>query len=282
MDGCRTTDFSAEVELDYAPLATDARRDTIGSTDVRVRVGDRCEVAWEAGPPKGRSSAGLAAAVRAPTSPAAKRLAVSAIKALKKPPPADATPRQPLLYSPDESDTPLPGACGYAIPSYEGEYAESCEPYVDVTVPHGRAEILRAAAADLNVTCAIAADAVGDQFGDQIRAVTMTGKVTHECRFVEPLHRHQISAELSPDAVSKVSKGSRVSVAGHRGFADCRAEAITCRFVVSLSTNPDDAGALELDIRKQPGAAVIDESLPHDTRHTAERVLADIVRAHFS
>jgi hypothetical protein len=278
-DGCRTTDAAMEVELGYATTAS-GTPDRIGSTDVRLRPGTPCEVTWAAGPPAERSPDALAATVRAPSCPAAKQLAGAAITALAKPPTTDVSPQWPLLYGPDESDTPLPGACGFAVPGYEnGEYEETCEPYVEVPVPSGRAEILRAAAADLNVTCALAANAVADEFGEQLAPVTMTGKATRECLFVEPPHRYQLAVELSPGPLR--GDGRRVDVAGHRAVADCESESVTCRITVAASTNPDDAGTLDLEIRKRPGAEFVDETLSPDIQDKAERVLAGVLRTHF-
>jgi hypothetical protein len=207
---------------------------------------------------------------------------------LRKPPPSDVAPQRPLLYGPDEPDMPRPGACGHAtlLHPYEGAEQDKCEPYVKVSVPRGREEIIRAAAADLNVTCALAVEPIAARFGTDLKPVTVYGKVTEgACYFVEPLHRVQIEVTISPDPVDKRARGPvadmrRAEIAGRRGYVDPQADCLSCQTLVSMSENPADGGVVELNVRNGPGQSTAGP-LSENDKDKAELVLADIVREHF-
>lgn len=121
--------------------------------------------------------------------------------------------RGSLLYEADEDDVRAQGACADYMPVWYGRRYESaqsvppapaCYSYDEPEVPDDPAEIVIAAEADPNVTCAIAADAVHEEFGNRLRPATLDpdkkaqplpGQAVFRvrpCVFVDPQRKVQV------------------------------------------------------------------------------------------
>ena len=112
LDDCAEDKAAASLYFDYGTPGVDTdhvkyAKDVVGDTTVwRYELADGCRVEWQAGPPRHQAEVGLRALVRSPTCEGAKQLAGSVMTFLAQDPPNDVTPRQPLLYKPDEPDMP--------------------------------------------------------------------------------------------------------------------------------------------------------------------------------
>jgi hypothetical protein len=161
-----------------------------------------CTVQWSNGP------AGVGAEqlmeLSAPDCPRAEQLVAPVLRA----PTAGSTvvARHGLLYRPDEPDLPVAGACGF----YTTDPAR-CQPYVAVTVPGRAAELVRAAATDLHVNCAIAVDAVRERVGAGHRPVVDDAV---GCVFVEPTRTTRVAVRLVPGRGRSEPDATSASIVG--------------------------------------------------------------------
>lgn len=190
-----------------------------------------------------------------------------------KEPPQRVAPQRPLLYRFDEPDSPRVGACAYVED-------EPCEPYVEVPVPTGQAEIVRAAEADVNVKCAIAIEAVTTHFGAGMLAVTVPDDRLTKCVFVEPERSVQVEVNLWADPADRVTTGRpghrEIELAGHPGYLRSRNDELD--YSLATSTRTDEPGTLRLDVIPGPLGG---ERLAPEIEDKAESVLTDILRKRF-
>ncbi|HET9141794.1 hypothetical protein [Actinophytocola sp.] len=184
-----------EVSYDQVPGAPKQSRQVGGKT---VDVGDfgtGCVLTWNQGP-SGVGSQWFAAQIfrlGAPDCDSAARLAEQAmLLAGQQPADAAAAPQRPLLYNPDEPQSPSVGACvDFSVPRSELD----CEPYHETSVPRGADQIMAAASANRNVQCAVFGDAVKAQLGPTFQAMTWGA----HCFFVESGHTLQIQVNVDAD-----------------------------------------------------------------------------------
>ncbi|HEX6356018.1 hypothetical protein [Actinophytocola sp.] len=247
---------------------------TIGGTQVRVYDEEDCVVSWRQEPFDVRyaSTPDYPVVVRTPDCDTSKDLAESLMAVLEKAPPSDVAPQRPLLYRPDELDSPYPGACAYV----DELDPNRCEPYVEVMVPDDPAEILRAANDDADVQCAMAVRSVGTRFGSKLVPVADSEAGTR-CFFVEPERRLQLTFSLSHGKVVNDFDGKPVTIAGHPGFVTTDKASIT--YELSTATKLDGEGTVALSVSAGPATA---EVLAPGTDENAESVLTDVLREYFS
>jgi hypothetical protein len=206
--GCETSkktdqnakpDFSTtpelEVAYDQAPAApTESRQ--IGGKVAEVRgYPNSCALIWNQADSQTGNQwfAALVVKLTAATCDTAAQLAEQVVHLFDQAPSdASAPPQRPLLYQPQDNDNPGPGACADFGALGAGP---DCEPYHEVVVPHGTDQIMQAAAANRNITCAVFLDAIKTHFGPSFNALTWGA----HCFFVEPTHALQITVNVNPD-----------------------------------------------------------------------------------
>jgi hypothetical protein len=204
--------------------------DTVGGTPVVVETGDRCSVSWRAGPE-------LLAKLEQSDCGAAKETAGRAMAVLGTPPP-DTAPQRPLLYAWDEPDVPFPGACRY-------DRSPECQPYVEVPVPDGTAEIVRHAVADPNVSCAVSVDVVTERFGDELAPTTSGGS----CDYHSPEKRLSVRIVIGDQPLDAENwddtdvGGRAAKVELHEAFGQLR---------VALAEEPSAGSVLGVSLRALP------------------------------
>jgi hypothetical protein len=285
MDRCLDQHSKAVLQFKYSTLdyPTDAWRPaTISGVEVWTHEDPNpnapsCFAEWSIGPAAShaRNGAQLIASVGAVDCGRVTPLVEPLITTLRKPPP-QVDPQRPLLYRPDEPDSPRPGACAYAdLPE---SAAATCASYVPVPVPAQTREIDRAAEADANMHCAVALDAIVKHLGGNMRPVT----VSNTCHFVAPERLVRAEFAVSSVAVQDFRGypgAQRIEIAGHPGY---RLRPNTPRedheIWVATSTAEDRPGALQLVLGTGPVAT---QPLPGDTTAKAEPILADILRKYF-
>lgn len=251
------------------------RPTTIGGTQARVYEEEgNCEVHWRQrlfdGPYA--TTPDHQVVVRTPDCDTSQDLAESLTAVLEKPPPTDVAPQRPLLYGPDEPDSPYPGACAHV----DEPDPDRCEPYAEVAVPGDPAAILRAATDDAHVQCALAVRPVGAAFGTELAPVADSAAGTR-CLFVEPERRLRLTFSVSHGRVVDDSDGEPVTVAGHPGYRTTDATSLT--YDLSTATRLDGEGTVTLTVATGPANA---GTLAPGTDGKAESVLADVLREHFS
>jgi len=248
---------------------------TVGGTQVRVYDEEQnCEVYWRQRPFDVRYAAtpDYQVVARSPDCAHSTDLAESLMAVLGKAPPTDVAPQQPLLYRPDEPDSPYPGACAYV----DATDPNRCAPYVEVAVPDDPAALLPAANDDADVQCAMAVRSVGARFGSTPVPVA-DSEAGSRCLFVEPERQLQLMFSLSFGKVVNVADGKPVTVAGHPGYATTDTTSVT--YDLSTATKLDGEGTVTLSVSTGPANA---GALAPGTDKTAESVLADILREYFS
>lgn len=174
-------------------------------------------------------------------------------------------PQRPLLYRPDEPDSPYPGGCAFLKNPTE------CAPYAKKPLPP-RGEL--ASATDPNVYCTVATDAVTEAFGSEMVPVT----TPDTCYFVSPARLVEVTFTLSPEPLGKPEKGERVTISGHPGIVTSDKSRHTVG--LAATTSADQPGTLSLHLSSGPVAER--EPLPAEVVDKAEPVLAAIVRRYFS
>lgn len=206
--------------------------------------------------------------------PRTQEIVETLIPAMREGPPADVIPQHPLLYAPDEPDSPQPGACAFAA---FDEYNE-CEPYIEVPVPDDAAAMVAGSDADPNVECAIALDEVTAGFGKQFQPVTV-GLDGRRCVFAEPDRRLQIEFDIWTRPLGRKTAfpdATEAEFAGHRGYVSST-ETHSAR--VATSMTPDEGGTISFEVRPGPRAS---GPLSPESVAAAETVLTEILRNHFS
>ncbi|MCT2586893.1 hypothetical protein [Actinophytocola gossypii] len=252
-----------------------SRTTSIGGTRALVyEEAENCAVYWRQGPFDVRYGAAADFQVVARTSECggATDLAESLMAVLGEAPPDDVAPQRPLLYRPDEPDSPYPGACAYV----DELDPDGCAPYVAVAVPDDPAEILSAAADDADVQCAMAVRSVGARFGSELVPVADSGAGTR-CFFVEPERRLQITFSLSHGKVVNSFGGEPVTISGHPGYVTTDGTSIA--YELSTATILDGEGTLTLRVSTGPADA---DPLARAMALKADSVLADVLDSYFS
>lgn len=261
VDGCRGE--GVRLTLSYGDLGRGALRKILGR-QVRVVAGaDRCRIGWSEGPaPGGQQLVELSA----PDCRSAEGIVTGILRAPAEGAPVE--PWRPLLFRPDEPDLLVAGACGH----FDDDPAH-CAPYVEVPVPDGRTEALEVAG-DLNVSCAIAVDAVRAQFGGELTPVTsdLAG-----CAFVEPTRTIQVRVRLDPDEPDR--QGTPSEVAGLPAWASAEDEPAGARRRVDVALDRDATLSVTVYASPKPGATRTDPADPAVLART-EAVAADIVTTH--
>jgi hypothetical protein len=249
MDGCATDPVGLSFNLTGPPAADQPKTDKVSGVDVTITQGastDRgCSLTWLVGPPPPTADPtwqGRYAVLDGADCDRLKEIAAKAMTVLASAPPADPAPQTPLLYRTDEPDAPFPGACAWIL-ALRGQH---CEPYVEVPVPKGRAEVVRAAQADPNVHCAVALTAVRKYLGQQFVPVTQADEDPHhagECVFAEPERRIQVAFSLWDEVVAEIPDDQAVDparVRGHAGYAKRTDDYY--EMWLGLTNNGDDPG----------------------------------------
>ncbi|OLF04529.1 hypothetical protein BLA60_40270 [Actinophytocola xinjiangensis] len=274
LDGCSDVPGKRGLWFDYPESfpRPKAQRGKAGDRSVWVSTDpsdSTCDVSWK--PDDGP----LAIIVRAATCDEALAMVAPVDRVLRQPPP-EARPQRPLLYGPDEPDSPFAGACAYI----DGLGSpEQCAPLTRVPIPGAGQQLVDLAADDVQVACSLALDPVTEHFGDQMRAVIVMTGDTPFCYLVTPRRQLEIGFTVSRSTVADERRdGARTTdIAGHRALvADC--DVILCSVSVATSTDAEQQGVLSVTIRRGPlrGAEV-----PGDAGDKAQAVLGDIVRKHF-
>lgn len=266
---------SITVAHDFPPPSVKPRTMTIGRTRVSVyELDDTCEVFWRQRSFDSRYADKPDYQVQAVAVDCdqATALAESLIGVLAKPPTTDAAPQRPLLYRPDEPDNPYPGACAFV----DELDPRKCEPYVEVPVPGKPAEIVRAAAADADVQCAMSAKAIGARFGAELTPVADSDNGTR-CFFVEPQRQLQLTFSVAPGPVPNNPDGKPVTIAARSGYISTD----TKSFQYELSTTSELLGDATIRLIVSGGPAT-EKGPPADADGKAQAVLADMVGAYFS
>lgn len=250
-----------------------AKRTRVNGVDVWLETADPssgpfCSLSWA--PVRGQFVVRVAATTCAKAEPL-----VGPVDALMRQPPPDGVPQEPLLYPPDEPDREFAGDCAFA--DVGNLPPRACAPHVGGAAPDG-GDALRASD-EPGGACALARDAVTQEFGDQFRPVVVTPRGYFACYFVTPERVLQVEFSVRPDAaVSRLSgRGAReIEVAGHSGHVTPYNDGY--RYRVAASTNADEPGVLELSVVPGP---VVGAEVPGDAGDKAQAVLGDIVRKHF-
>ena len=153
---------------------------------------------------------------------------------------------------------------------------DRCAPYAEVAVPGEPAAILPAANDDADVQCALAVRSVEARFGSTLVPVADSAAGT-SCVFVEPERQLQLMFSLSYGKVVDDTNGTPVTVAGHPGYATTDRTSVT--YDLSTATTLDGEGTVTLSVSTGPAN---EGELAPGTDTTAESVLADVLREHFS
>lgn len=170
-----------EVAYDKVPTAPKQPRQVAGKVADITTYSSRCKLTWNQGDSQAGNQwhAALVISMTAASCDGAAQLAERAVALVdQQPSDADAAPQRPLLFKPEDNDSPEPGACV----DWNGD--AGCEPYHPVPVPEGIEKILAAADRDQDVTCAVFHDAVKSLFGSTFNPVTWG----EHCFFVEATH----------------------------------------------------------------------------------------------
>jgi hypothetical protein len=266
LDDC--TDFSeapSQASISFAdglPPAGQPRTATIGDTQVQIYEQETsCDLYWRQGPTPDHQ-----VLVVTPDCDRSTALAESVLNVLAGQPPTDAQPQWPLFYARDEPDSPLPGACAYV----DGVSAPGrCEPYREAPVPDDIP-----ASGDANVMCAVAVDAVAEQFGTRLRPVAVTDAGIDDCYFAAPERSIQLEFTVKPGPAAREPGDREVAIAGHSGFVV--ASGGSYRYQLSASRT----ATVRLTVRTGPVIAA-DTPLPAGTDKKAEAVLTDVLREYF-
>jgi hypothetical protein len=245
---------------------------TLGGTRVRVSTSDRgCSLDWSEGPDR-------VVKLTAPDCPRGEPVVEKLINAVRSAPPDSVAPQRPLVYRPDETDVPIPGACV----NFHYDPDVQCQPSVAVPVPGGGAQaVFDAATSDDLVSCALAMDAVRTRFGPTMEPVV--AKDIPGCHFVEPTHTVTVRISVTPNGeLRKVVQDGRSETVADRpamSAIDVISGYRMCLVPVAGAAN----GVLCLDARFAPGRGV-DKETPADTGKSAQLqpVARDIVMKHFS
>jgi hypothetical protein len=187
-------------------------------------------------------------------------------------PPPDGASQDPLLYGPDEPDTPFPGACANLDP----KVAEHCRPHTDTRVPD---DVLHA---DADTQCAVARNAVAKHLGASLVPVAVDDGELASCYFVEPERQVQIRfrVEADPiDGIPEVFTVREAEIAGHPGYVEDAPDQKAYRVWVAVSNDPREGGGLSLTI--DAGPARRDGQPPADASAKAESIVADVLAAYF-
>jgi hypothetical protein len=206
--GCETTkktdnnakpDFAQtpvlELAYDQVPAPPKQSRQIGGKVAEVSNYSNSCALSWNQADSQTGNQwfAALVVKLTAATCDTAAQLAEKAMQLFgQAPSDTSAAPQRPLLYKPDENDNPGPGACADFGPLGAGP---DCEPYHDVSVPHGTDTIMAAANGNRHIQCAVFTDAVKSLFGPSFNALTWG----EHCFFVEPTHTLQITVNVNPD-----------------------------------------------------------------------------------
>ncbi len=284
---CGTEDDTAALEFSFEyPRSNPDRQPvpgSIGDTPIWVMdytknpeiVDPDCRVSWEVEPTTAVFEGYVPmVTVAAPDCAGARDHAETLIPALREPPTTDVTPQHPLLYAPDEPDSPRPGACAMAPIDHE------CVPYVEVPVPDNANSILAGSDNDPNVQCAVALDEVAAVFGTRFQPVIVGEPDFSQCLFVGPDRLLEIEFDIWSDPLGRETTYSDTTdrdFAGHpgrvrTGGADHWAKA-------STSATRDEGGTLNLSVRTGPltSGPVTPENIA-----AVETLLTEILENHFS
>lgn len=265
---------AVRVELQYGrdPASETKYVRTVGGKPVRVyEESDYCNLAWSNGKVKsgeaGRTD--QVVEVQARDCKGGEAITTAAMSRLRDAPPTAAKPQRPLTYRPDEPDIALPGACADFAPVTT---ARPCEPYVEITVPSGSQDVLRAAEADPNVNCAIAKEAVARHFGDKFKPVTSMGR----CVFVEPTHSVELTIVAMPISIEMGDKPQ--NVAGHPAYTERRGNGSDLYIDHELGVSVGERGIVKFtgSFARKRGAdreARIDDSLSSKLQPLATDVM---------
>ncbi|MPZ80011.1 MAG: hypothetical protein GEV28_06265 [Actinophytocola sp.] len=290
--GCYTAPLEGDgygprLEISYAgaPEFTGRTRQVAGRTVEVADLGKRCIATWDNGPSGSRNTWFAATVVKLSTQDCdttARLVARVVALAGQRPADADAAPQRPLLYGPDDNDTATRGACV----DFSVGASDDCEPYQEVGVPEGPAEILAAAEENRHVQCAVFDEAIEAAFGAEYAAVTWGA----HCIFVAPDHVLQITVNV--DAVNVPGEYGRGGL-----YRDRRETTIAGKpmvtfwgsgFDVYLSPGGDlaERGNLHIGLSPMGGRGVADRqtdaAVTPKQAGGAVEAMAQVVRTHFA
>lgn len=203
-------DYYLELEYGADPsLDRGNETKTIAGRKVDVEKIPECVLSWRQAPSGFKNGDSQNVTISAGCGDAEK-LAASAMRLLAKPAPAShVVPQRTLTYRSTEPDVAAAGAC------VDLGVKQTCEPYHPVSAPHGDREVLRRVAADPNVDCAIAADAVRKHLGARMRPVVESAAKVRQprCVFVEPTHAVRLTISVDEGATYNTAS-KPVKIAG--------------------------------------------------------------------
>jgi hypothetical protein len=247
-----------------SPLIGETTSVTVGGRAAEVQEdGDVCWTAWSDPP-------GLWTSVAANGCDTSKTLAESVMDVIATPP-ADGRPQDPLLYKPDDADTPYLGACA----NLEPRVAKYCRPYADTEVPDDAP-----LDADVDTQCAIARDAVTEHLGELVPVVVDDGE-NASCYFVEGERRVEVRFFVRSEPVAgipDVFKVREALIAGHSAYVENGPEQDVYRVWVATSEDPRGDGTIGLTISAGPARR---EGQPI-AGDEADLVIGDVLAAYFS
>lgn len=175
-----------------------------------------------------------------------------------------------LTYRPDEADQALVGACvDYPNPV-------ECRPGEPGTVTGEGEAVLTTASSDAWAACAMAADAVRQRLGDDLKPVVTAGP-RPSCSFVEPGHTVLVDVVVEPrgelpEGAARTLVGRRAVLVSSEGY----------RRVCAVPVQGSERGTLCLAATFLPGRGVERGARPDLSRaDRVEPALADIVDRHF-
>jgi hypothetical protein len=278
VDGCVADKQNAkqmrlEISYERDPSKEHDKIRTIGGKPVRVyEQSDYCAYAWSVGRVPDADSDQVVD-LHAPDCKQGETIVTAAVGLLSKEPPRKSVnPQRPLTYRSDEPDAPRPGAC-------VDHRERACQPYVEVPVPSGGAQILRGAEADPNVICAITREAVAKHLGSEFKPVT----AGQECHFGEPTHTAVLKVGVDVHRIGRGTSGESIKLAGHPAFRRTDRGRYELSTLSAKDENDKAAGLLHFSMEFRPRRGTDSTEPADDSRFgKVEPLVTDVLTKYFA
>lgn len=243
-----------------------------------------CMVGWKERPTLSGGGERRAAwfHVAAPSCSRARKTAAGVTGLLDSGRPVAAQPQRPVLYASAEPDVAAAGGCV----DLRDQAPSDCAPYVPAEVPDDPVETIRAAEADPNVNCALALDAVREQFGERMRPVTAVhgtdadGAPGYACGFLEASHSRQVWIRASSDPMGQ-DAGSHID---GRPAHDVTTRSDGIRQLWVALDGTSEPGHLYAEVLVTPDRRLIAQGYPPVDKKPLQRLdelMADVMAEHF-
>lgn len=266
-----------EIGYDRVPDTSKQTRQIAGKTADVTSFTSTCRLTWNQADAKTGNQwyGALVIKLTAATCDGAAKLAGQAVALVdQQPSDASAPPQRPLLFRPEENDSPEPGAC------VDWNGAAGCEPYHPVQPPQGIENLLPAADRDQNVTCAVFQDAVKGQFGATFNPVTWG----EHCFFVEPTHtlllRCNVDGKNRPSDYGRrsdlYSDRQEIQIAGKPAVTFWDKEHSQYDIYLSPFGDLNRPGNLHINLQSRPGRG--DTSVPKGGRPKIDAAKANLAK----